>query len=739
MSASSPLHSRPSLRDRRYDSRHLRPRSRSRVASPQRVVELERLDSDPNMAHASRSSTPAQGLLRFPSLISSTGFAQPPNTAIPGAGGGGGGSNHSNPNIIDPSRSPLPADRRRGSLAARTSRHQRTHQSPSSKQRSSRSPMNPSTASAMEERGRALIAPPLSQSLQSSGDAGNSVGRGRLRGRGPQRQEEGKARRAASTRSKSLDAAEVGRGGATMAALSSSALHATLASSASHSGDDINNGVGTAGVLCMFPQFSAGSNPLRPAGGALESSADPNLGFNGGGTANTAATSPTNLLTNGLSKENCSHCKVEDEPLYLCPCGLARYCSTTCQRAHWSFHRTVCCNSVRAVELSCRHCDWCGLSTNALRKCGCGFAYYCDVHCQRADWPYHRLVCSTVTSEATVETVLGCPSSRTTREAATQTAHWQIHVPVLRSSVHSETVPDSHSASGHGSASRPANQQYASIGCDSFAEARSSDGNNVANGSSSTRSSRTLPPQWENNSQLPGTSVFSDAHLPNNRSSSTTTTGHAGIAGHADPAYRLSTTSVGSGISPCSPSGRHSHNTYHRPSSLRESLHLTSSQKEPPSPNTHFRSDTEASPTVNKGTGHSSAGLVKHTTMSGIIVGPGNRHSYGMSEAERGGDGVGNSNTMSHSSVLAPVRDQPSLLAFAATSQRKIEGDEQKERGELRRQFQLERIGIEWKLLPKREEEQRMAILKEEVMWCVVTGYPTARNLKQQVRQMNKK
>ncbi|KPA81066.1 hypothetical protein ABB37_04427 [Leptomonas pyrrhocoris] len=496
-----------------------------------------------------------------------------------------------------------------------------------------------------------------------------------------------------------------------------------------------NDGGGTAGPPATFPARSTALNPLRPTAVTIELPADASVSVNGGGISTTPSTSLANLPATGSSKEHCSFCKAVDTALYLCPCGLARYCSTVCQHAHWSLHRTVCGNSVHAVEPSWRRCDWCGRASQTLRRCACGVVYYCDVDCQRADWPYHRLVCSTVGSAAVVAALLGGPAPRTTREAATQTAHWQINVPVRRSIARSDVALDSRGVSGYASTSVPPSQQYAFAESESFAETRFLEGSSSESEPSFPRSNRTQPPPWAHGSPAPGDSALTDASLLSSNSTSATAAGRTGVAGHMDPARRLSPSRVGNVLRPHTSSGRRTPNPHPRPQSFYESLCLTASQQGSSSPSTaHFRSYTDASSTISKGTGHSSVGFTKSTTMSSGIIGAGSRYPYAVSEAE----GAGNSSNVSPAISMSPVRDQPSLLAFAATSQRKIESDEQKEWAELCRQFHVDRISIELMVLPKLEEEQRMTILKEEVMWCIVTGYPAAKSLKQRVLRRDK-
>lgn len=116
----------------------------------------------------------------------------------------------------------------------------------------------------------------------------------------------------------------------------------------------------------------------------------------------------------------CSHCRLPEETLYQCPCGLARYCSTTCQWSHWPLHQTVCKNGIQGQKRPpLYHCQWCRRVGRNLRRCGCGFVYYCDPTCQKLDWSDHRFVCSTYTSRLVASTAK--ETAPRTQDAMTQT------------------------------------------------------------------------------------------------------------------------------------------------------------------------------------------------------------------------------------------------------------------------------------------------------------------------------
>ncbi|XP_076843950.1 N-lysine methyltransferase SMYD2-A [Brachyhypopomus gauderio] len=56
-----------------------------------------------------------------------------------------------------------------------------------------------------------------------------------------------------------------------------------------------------------------------------------------------------------------------------------------------------CC--VLAASERGSHCEFCFMRREALSKCGkCKQAYYCDVECQKGDWPMHKLECSAMCS-----------------------------------------------------------------------------------------------------------------------------------------------------------------------------------------------------------------------------------------------------------------------------------------------------------------------------------------------------
>ncbi|KAJ8402850.1 hypothetical protein AAFF_G00361640 [Aldrovandia affinis] len=54
---------------------------------------------------------------------------------------------------------------------------------------------------------------------------------------------------------------------------------------------------------------------------------------------------------------------------------------------------------VLTVNERSSHCEFCFTRREGLSKCGkCKLAFYCDVDCQRGDWPMHKLECSAMCS-----------------------------------------------------------------------------------------------------------------------------------------------------------------------------------------------------------------------------------------------------------------------------------------------------------------------------------------------------
>lgn len=54
---------------------------------------------------------------------------------------------------------------------------------------------------------------------------------------------------------------------------------------------------------------------------------------------------------------------------------------------------------VLSVSERGNHCEFCFIRREALSKCGkCKQAYYCNVECQKGDWPMHKLECSAMCS-----------------------------------------------------------------------------------------------------------------------------------------------------------------------------------------------------------------------------------------------------------------------------------------------------------------------------------------------------
>ena len=148
----------------------------------------------------------------------------------------------------------------------------------------------------------------------------------------------------------------------------------------------------------------------------------------------TAATSSTPTLpyssssSSSSSKGKCTNCGQACEHMKKCAgCGKPRYCSQKCQKQHWKQHKPDCiatslddkthngirerkktkkskssaaaeekkASNIPTVQLpDVTKCQTCGKEPSNLKRCKCYAVSYCDVRCQRLDWPNHKKSCS---------------------------------------------------------------------------------------------------------------------------------------------------------------------------------------------------------------------------------------------------------------------------------------------------------------------------------------------------------
>src|SRR6266496_2928615 len=79
------------------------------------------------------------------------------------------------------------------------------------------------------------------------------------------------------------------------------------------------------------------------------------------------------------AENQCSKCKV-------------RYCNKECQKADYSFHKTLCISIYNYKKGG--DCTVCWEYAEKLKICGkCNIARYCSKECQLEHWPKHKNWC----------------------------------------------------------------------------------------------------------------------------------------------------------------------------------------------------------------------------------------------------------------------------------------------------------------------------------------------------------
>ncbi|KAG5495217.1 hypothetical protein JKF63_02272 [Porcisia hertigi] len=457
---------------------------------------------------------------------------------------------------------------------------------------------------------------------------------------------------------------------------------------------------------------------------------------------------------NPTTKSSCSRCKVVEEVLYSCPCGLARYCCTTCQRAHWPSHKAVCNHAVQATHPPTQRCDSCRRTSQTLRQCRCGFAFYCDTDCQRSDWPHHSPVCD-ITASQVLATALMCgrQAPRTRREAATQTVHWQINVHAVQSITRAEGLSGADctpgmSASLHTSLHNRHVQSDSDEATDSFA------------GSSAQSSFMTL------------VDAIGASHLSSSRCTGVRAPSEHGLQVGADSGFGASETfhqnheasvrtSSGLDVTRRTPTSTHTPlwagdtgASHHGLSSARILSRSTHSTRSHHYTSVHYNNVCMSATTV----GHHTDNPLLDA--SSVVGGSQSLHWNQTASQSHGAAGAAPTHHHCQTSlssdprtyvnyasvseigdripttvVSAAAPDQLGVFAFFVASRQVIEREESRERATLFRSFRIGGAQLHMRLLGRKEEEERICILKEELLWRVVTGNPAWKKLKQEVRQ----
>lgn len=84
--------------------------------------------------------------------------------------------------------------------------------------------------------------------------------------------------------------------------------------------------------------------------------------------------------------------------------------------------------------------------------------------------------------------------------------------------------------------------------------------------------------------------------------------------------------------------------------------------------------------------------------------------------------------------ISSTNRDQPGVIEVLVAVHHIVQREESKARAALFQSLRLRCVELQMRVLKKREEEERMSILKGEVLWCVLTGAPVWKKLRQELQ-----
>jgi len=98
------------------------------------------------------------------------------------------------------------------------------------------------------------------------------------------------------------------------------------------------------------------------------------------------------------TEQLCSYCLKASSTLKKCTkCKTTQYCNRSCQVGHWSKHKSVCREAVKAEtsQLLVKKCAYCSKPVWDDFKCPiCSTVPYCSFPCLEKHWPEHSALCS---------------------------------------------------------------------------------------------------------------------------------------------------------------------------------------------------------------------------------------------------------------------------------------------------------------------------------------------------------